>query len=105
MQGGHFPSRPFPPGRRRQAPGLVRLQLARPEVRAALENRGIHAPVLRLDPLPETSLAEFPAQPVLSAEPLLSTSDPVRVNFVEQSVVPGNDPVLPHIPEAREIVT
>lgn len=58
------------------------LQLARPEIRTALKDRRVDAPVLRLDPLPETSLAEVPSHLVFSTEPLLSTSNPIGVNFV-----------------------
>jgi hypothetical protein len=66
---------------------LTRLQLARPQIRTALKDRRVAAPVLRLDSLPEASLAELFSHLVFSTEPLLSTSNPVGVNFVRRSSV------------------
>src|SRR5258705_13869085 len=81
---------------------LMGLQRACPQIRTALEDRRVDGLVLGLDPVPESPLADLSSQLIFSPEPLLRTSDPVGVDFVEQIVVSRDFSVLPDIPEAGE---
>src|SRR6476646_5543280 len=63
---------------------LMGLQRVCPQIRTALEDHRVDGLVLGLDPVPESPLAELSSQLIFSPEPLLSTSDPVGVDFVEQ---------------------
>src|SRR4029077_15894516 len=77
------------------------LQLPCPHIFTTLENR---RPILRLNPLPKAAQPQLSSPLIFSPEPLLSTSDPIRVNLIEQRIISFNDSVLPKIPESGEII-
>src|SRR5271169_3554881 len=57
-----------------------------------------------IEPSPKGRLAQLPSPLIFSSEPLLSTSNPIRVNLIEQRIISFNDSVLPKIPESGEII-
>src|SRR5262245_51940033 len=77
------------------------LQLSCPLVFADLENR---SPVLGLHPVPQAALPQLPRPLIFSPEPLLGTPNPIRVNLIQQGIIPLDDFVLPQIPESREVL-
>src|SRR5277367_1339771 len=86
---------PFRPDR------LPDLQLPCAHILTDLEDRSL---ILRLSPFPQAALAQLSSELIFSAEPLLGTSNPIRVNLIEQSVISLDDSVLPQIPESREVI-
>jgi hypothetical protein len=80
--------------------------LSKPPPPIILRNLQNRLQILRLHPLPQTPL---PTPLLLLPKPLLRALNPPRENLIQQRIVPLHNPLisprmLPHVPEAREIL-